>query len=403
VKLRSVVFWLHLVTGCLAGAVILTMSVTGTVLAYRGEVTAWAERGSRVAPSGLPRLPVESLLHTLPPLVDGAALSTVTESADPELPVVLGFGRERVLLVDPYSGNALGAGAERTRAFFRLVEGIHRRLGVSGEHRAWGEAVTGACTLAFLGLIVSGLGLWWPRRWNREAVRRRLLFDRGLVGRARHLNWHQAIGFWSAAPLLLIVLSGVVMAYPWANNVLYRLADGRPAPSPQGADVGRRQANGAFEPDGLNALWTRAESQFPDWRTLTLRVPGGRNGPVTFVVDQGRGGRPDLRTQLVLDRKSAEVVRVEPFSSGSLGRRLRTWARWMHTGEAGGLAGQGLAALVSLNGALLVGTGLSLAWRRLRSWTARRPSARSQESPDTVSSPRSDRAQGSNGVLEEVP
>jgi uncharacterized iron-regulated membrane protein len=401
-KLRSVVFWLHLATGCLAGAVILVMSVTGILLAYRSEVTAWAERGSRVKPSGLPRLPIESLLQAVPAEPDRAPLSSVTESADPELPVILGFGRERVLLVDPCTGATLGAGAEQTRAFFRLVEGIHRRLGATGEQRAWGEAVTGACTLAFLGLVVSGLVLWWPRVWNREAARRRLAFDRGLVGRARHLNWHQAIGFWSALPLLLIIVSGVVMAYPWANDLVYRLADGRPGPIPPAG--GRRQgAAPAFEPEGMNALWTGARGQFPDWQTLTLRVPGGRSGPVTFVIDRGRLGRPDLRTQLVLDRKSAEVVRVEPFSSGSLGRRLRTWARWVHTGEAGGLAGQGLAALVSLNGALLVATGLSLAWRRLRSWQARRPSARSHESPAIAVSPKTDTAQESAGILEEVP
>ena len=55
----------------------------------------------------------------------------------------------------------------------------------------------------------------------------------------------------------------------------------------------------------------------------------------------------------------------EPFASQSLGRRLRSWGRWVHTGEAGGLLGQTLAGLASAGAAVLVWTGCALAWRRL--------------------------------------
>jgi uncharacterized iron-regulated membrane protein len=39
--------------------------------------------------------------------------------------------------------------------------------------------------------------------------------------------------------------------------------------------------------------------------------------------------------------------------------------RFLHTGEALGLAGQTIAGLVSLSSAIMVWTGLALAWRRL--------------------------------------
>jgi uncharacterized iron-regulated membrane protein len=48
------------------------------------------------------------------------------------------------------------------------------------------------------------------------------------------------------------------------------------------------------------------------------------------------------------------------------------WARFIHTGEAGGILGQTLAALVSAGAAVLVYTGLLLAWRRWRSWRTRK-------------------------------
>lgn len=93
---------------------------------------------------------------------------------------------------------------------------------------------------------------------------------------------------------------------------------------------------------------------------------------MTFAIDLGNGGQPQLRSQLTLDRKTGEVVRWEPYSNNTLGRRLRTWMRFAHTGEVYGLAGQTVAALASLGGAFLVYTGLSLAWRRFCSWRGRR-------------------------------
>jgi uncharacterized iron-regulated membrane protein len=101
---------------------------------------------------------------------------------------------------------------------------------------------------------------------------------------------------------------------------------------------------------------------------------------VTFSILQGDRGRPDLRAQLSLDRASGEVVKWEPYSSQSLGRRLRSWLRWVHTGEAGGIAGQTVAGLASAGAAVLVWTGIALAWRRfltsgLRRRTQSRPAS----------------------------
>jgi uncharacterized iron-regulated membrane protein len=45
--------------------------------------------------------------------------------------------------------------------------------------------------------------------------------------------------------------------------------------------------------------------------------------------------------------------------------------RPVHTGEAGGMAGQMVAALASACGVVLVWTGFALAWRRLRARNAR--------------------------------
>jgi uncharacterized iron-regulated membrane protein len=58
---------------------------------------------------------------------------------------------------------------------------------------------------------------------------------------------------------------------------------------------------------------------------------------------------------------------------------MRTWMRFIHTGEAFGFIGQAIAGIASLGGAVLVWTGLALSWRRLLAWMARRSKARTNE------------------------
>jgi uncharacterized iron-regulated membrane protein len=387
-NLRKIIFWCHLTVGSIAGIVIFTMCVTGTLLAFERQIISYAERSFRTdPPAAAKRMPLESLLdkahaaHPNPPM-------SITWKADPSAPIEIALGRNQSLLLNPYSGAILGEGATRTRAFFHSVEDVHRWLAASPENRATGRAITAACNLGFLFLVISGPFLWLPRTWTRAAVRAGTRLKFSFSGKARDFNWHNVIGFWTCIPLAVIVLCAVVMSYPWANNLVYRMTGNTPPP-PNGAQQANANANASPQANaqrnrnrdaspassakndnaspwtGLDALSHRAEDRVPDWRTITARFSAPSDPNFTFSIDSGNGGRPDKRALLTLNRKTAAEVRWEPFSSYNSGRKLRAWIRFTHTGEAGGIAGQSIAALATLGGALLVWTGLSLAIRRL--------------------------------------
>jgi uncharacterized iron-regulated membrane protein len=61
---------------------------------------------------------------------------------------------------------------------------------------------------------------------------------------------------------------------------------------------------------------------------------------------------------------TGDVLRREAFANLTAGRQLRSWTRFLHTGEALGWVGQLVAGLASLGGCVLVYTGVALAWRR---------------------------------------
>ena len=271
------------------------------------------------------------------------------------------------------------------RSFFRVVTDWHRWLGANGENRAIARAVTGACNLGFLFLVVSGFYLWWPRNWTWPLVKNVLWFRRGLAGKARDFNWHNVFGFWASVPLFIVVLSAVVISYTWASNLVYRaVGETPPAPraaqSPPAGGAGQREAVGrgdsALLISGLDSLWARAEQQVPGWKIITMQIPASVEAPVTFTIDQGDGGQPQKRAQLTLDRATGEVGQWEPFSSYSSGRQLRSILRFAHTGEVGGIVGQTIAGIASLAASFLVWTGLALAWRRSRAWVRKRNQAK---------------------------
>jgi uncharacterized iron-regulated membrane protein len=140
----------------------------------------------------------------------------------------------------------------------------------------------------------------------------------------------------------------------------------------RGPDAGDAEAPADLSFDGIDTLFTRAEQQTEGWATISLSVPDSNSKPVSFLIDQGMGGQPHLRSTLTLDRQTAQIVKWETFTDSSTGRQLRTWLRFIHTGEAGGFAGQTIAGVASVGACFLVWTGLALSWRRFLAWRGRR-------------------------------
>jgi uncharacterized iron-regulated membrane protein len=387
-KLRTALFWIHLVAGTVAGLVILVMSVTGALLTFQQSVLKIVERPQRVivAPRGAVRLDLDTLLARVKAAIPDAQPATVTLESDPAATATVTLGTRGVVFVNPYSGEVLGTGSARARAFYRSVTNWHRWLAVEGERRATARAVTGACNLAFLVLAVTGLFLWWPRQWTARHLAPVLLIRRGLRGKARDFNWHNAIGFWCAPVLIVLTASGMVISYTWAGNLVYTLT-GSPRPT-AGAGRPASEARASRPPAetvvsgeraSIATLYKRAEERVPTWRTMIVRL-AANNGPIVFSMSDRAHWNGFARSTLTMDPRGAEI-RWEPYAGASLGQKARGWLRFAHTGELGGLAGEAIAGFASAGGGFLVWTGISLALRRFAAWRLRRWARGDVETP----------------------
>lgn len=421
---RKVLFWMHLSAGVFAAVVVVIMSFTGVLLTYELQLQQW-EAGGAVAVPASPqqRLPLQALIaaggagQTGPP-------STIAVSSDPSQAVTLSWGREATVMVNPYTAEILPEGPTTIRDSLSTLRSWHRWLGQEGESRDFGRSITGVCNMAFLFIVVSGLYLWFPRKWSLSNFKAVGLFRGGLSGKARDFNWHNVIGVWSMVPLFFIVFSGAVISYPWVSDLVYT-AFGEEPPvrrGPEGPPRGAGGPGGEAGPRGgreggpreaaqrsgeqrgggreggprggeqhsresepsealtleqfdLEAFVQIAGQAAADWRTVRINLPRSAQEPVTVAVDRGSGRQPHLQSTLTLDGKTGSVLKTETFSDQTPGSQARRILRFAHTGEIGGFLGQTLAGLVSAGAVVLAYTGIALAWRRFRAWIARRAHA----------------------------
>ncbi|MFO1498169.1 MAG: PepSY-associated TM helix domain-containing protein [Verrucomicrobiota bacterium] len=388
---RRILFWLHLLAGVSAGAVIGVMCLTGGALAFEKEIMAWSERDLRriqVPADGAHPLALDELLAKARADSPNLRPSMVTIYADPRCAVLLSAGRTNAVYVDPYHGKVKRSARSPWRSFMQTMVNWHRWLGQDGDRRAVTKAITGACNAAFLFLALTGLYLWWPRHWSGPLLRAIALFDLRLRGKARDWNWHNVIGLWSAPVLIVLTATAMPISYRWAGDLIYTLT-GTAAPPPSAAPPGSA-ADVAVPspPPGVPRIspgkaLAAAQQAVPSWQEITLRLgvdraqgsgralrpgPGddssGRPRPLMVTVKPRAAWPKFASVQLAVDPFTGAVLRREEYAGYNRGRKVRSWTRFLHTGEALGVAGQALAGFASLGGAMLVYTGCALAWRR---------------------------------------
>ena len=397
---RSVLFWSHLIMGTAGGVIILVMSVTGALLGFERQMIATFDGVAQATPPGATaaHLPLDSMLARAG--VAGGDVAGLTVKAGRTEPVSVRFrDRERAAqLLDPYTGATIApAPRGRMAASMTWLRGWHRWLGATAERRPLMRKLTGAANLAFLLLVFSGLYIWWPKRLSRAAFITAAVLNPRLGGKARDFNWHNSLGFWSAIPLALVIATGAFISYQWPGQWMDRLfgsdrervAAIRAMNMPPAAQGGRESGapevgarEGANPPSPINAapavvaslskMFTLVAVAKPEWQSISITTAAPRDSVVQFAVAEGNTYRPDLKTQFFFNASTGVQTRVTDFDSLSTSRQIRGWTRFGHTGEVFGLIGQSIATLVSIVGAILVWTGLALAFRRLVAFRRRR-------------------------------
>jgi uncharacterized iron-regulated membrane protein len=373
---RNALFWVHLITGMIGGVVIFIMCVTGAVLSFEKNIVEFAERDQQhVSNTAGERLPVSGLIASAVEARPNAKPSSISISSDPTSSAVVSLGRDGRIFIDPYTGNVLGEGNAPVRNFFSLMTSLHRWLALEGDGRAWGKAITGFFNAMFLLLAITGLYIWMPRRLSFRNIKPVVWFRRTNTGKARDFNWHNVTGFWCSLILIVLTVTGMVISYQWASNLVYTLTGNAPPTQQVKKDAAVKPPEEPMIAANLDAIWAAAMTRNDGWKSVSLRLPIADDA--VFTVDEGKYWNIFARSTLTLNAATATATKWEPYSDRNSGQQLRSWMRFTHTGESFGLIGQFVGFVACLGGALLVYTGMALSVRRMLHWSKRRRIAKS--------------------------
>ena len=249
------------------------------------------------------------------------------------------------------------------------------------------RAITGWSNFIFLFIVMSGIYLWFPRKWTWPQVRNVVLFNAGAARQGARLQLAQRDRLLVRRPAVhrraerdadlvrLVQRAGLsrrrrsAAAAPAAP----RAAPPRAVRTDRGRAGARPRTRDAVPLLTLDALWTRAEAQVPGWRTISLRVSGSASG-ARGLHDRQRRRRSaapaiDAHARRA-DRGRSSATKRSPISRWAAASATRCGSRIPARSSA--FPGQTVAGIVSAGGAVLVWTGLALAWRRFRAWIGRR-------------------------------
>ena len=222
---------------------------------------------------------------------------------------------------------------------------------------------TGRIVLGWLGLLaiaffLSGLVLWWPARGRWGLALRWQVRPHPVL---RHYDWHSKLGFYGLLPLILIFVTGSILALPHvfrplvqSYSVLWSAPTFFSQPVP---------GQSMRLPSEAVAM---ALSRYPQATVRWLELPNGSEGVYKITLRQpAEPSKRFPKTSVWVDPWQGEILAERDGLRLSAGDVFFAWMHPLHNGEALGLSGR---LGVALSGILLLGLLLTGLWR----WQDRR-------------------------------
>ena len=254
-KRRTLKYWigqLHLWLGLASGLVVLIVSITGCLFVFQQEISEalykkwfFVERSSvKSASTGLAPLPISLLKEKAQSaLGPDQPIASITTYRQPDRTwefmafkendsAITYFGAVvyyRSAFLDPYTGTVTGI-RDYKYDFFYVVKDLHWSLLLN---TPYGQPIVGWSTLIFVILLITGLVLWWPKKWTKAWRDRSFKIKWNASFKRVNYDLHNVPGFYSLIPALLIALTGLIFSFKWFSALVYVAVAGTTTPPAQ--------------------------------------------------------------------------------------------------------------------------------------------------------------------------
>ncbi len=387
---------IHLYLSLAAGIVIFCSCLTGTILVFEEELEHVLHHDRYYAEPAKQRIPLSQLVFSAVKEVPEAKLATVkvykganrtveislivperkenkaergkkksskSESANEQhqkngtlkgkKPEEGGARPNVTVFVNPYTGKVTDQ-FNRRKSFFYTAEMLHRFL-LAGKNSI-GNKIVGISTLFFLFILITGLVLWWPK--NKKIMRQRLRYKWfGGWKRLVH-DLHIVTGFYTSLFLVVIVSTGLIMSFKWANQLLFAVIDGsKPALEQPKLPVSVYQKG--IKPLLVSEILIDQDKITENAASYTIRIP--KDSIAAFTVNTLANGAVETTADTYfLDQYSGKIIGIQKFSDKNTGQRARAFVKPIHTGAVYGLPTKILSFIICLLSLIFPVTGVMM-------------------------------------------
>jgi uncharacterized iron-regulated membrane protein len=217
-----------------------------------------------------------------------------------------------------------------------------------------GKAILAWISLAYLILLISGLILWWPKRWPPSL---RIELSKGLL---RGLfDMHRIGGAVLGLLIALSVATGAYMAWRPLGQFVTTLSGSEVIKPP----VLSKEEAAKPAIVTLDQLVARGRAVFPTDPITYVQLSAKPTQPVRLRLLLADDPHPNGLTSVYLHPKTGEVLAAYRWDQLDPGARAFSFVYPLHTGELGGIA---LEALTFLSGLALGMLGITGIWLWLR-------------------------------------
>ncbi|WP_228457479.1 PepSY-associated TM helix domain-containing protein [Chryseobacterium indologenes] len=222
-----IVAWLHLWPSIVAGVILVVVSLSGTIIVYCDEIMDWSAGKARyvAVPDNAERVSSDVLKQNFRKANPGYDISEFVFFKDPKRSVrIRAFSPEgpklAMVYADPYTGKILKK--DESLQFFFVMAHFHASF-LAGKIGGW---VVAFATIIFVISTVTGLILWWPKKWNKTT--RQASFTIKWKARFKRFNYdlHNVYGFYSLLVCFMLGMTGLIIFFEPLMNTTVKMTNG---------------------------------------------------------------------------------------------------------------------------------------------------------------------------------
>nr|WP_319400767.1 PepSY-associated TM helix domain-containing protein [uncultured Carboxylicivirga sp.] len=373
---KKITNWLHLWLGLTSGIVVFVVALTGAMYVFHQEIEDALEPWRFVEAQNKDFAPPSQLIDTAKMYVAGIEPSGLTYE-DKEGAAAVGFFSNtngkvsfQVVYMNPYTAEFIRKKAplgEGEFNFFHFIEDGHRSLWLP---RAIGGKIVGISTLLFLLVLISGLIMWWPKKWNKQQLKRSFTIKRSANSKRLLLDLHNVLGFYVLLFGCVFAITGLVWSFQWFGNAVYYLTSGgetKMAHEHPHSDISKAHLTNTDSIPAIDrAFYLTLKQETNPQRIYMSPTLHDEDTSIEIIVGLIKG-KFYKHNEYFYDRYTLEPLRVDGdrYAETDFAEKLDKMNYDIHTGAILGLPGKILACLISLIIASLPVTGFIL-WRNRR-------------------------------------